>query len=131
MSEFPELQAALVDAAARRYGRRWAWRPVGRLILVGAAVAAVVALFAVVGRPRDIEQPVPPAKPRVTLRQHFEVFRRPPAAKDRLPSNAALGELKMQPGRSRLVAKQGAYKVFLVPARGGDVCMADFTHNLS
>jgi hypothetical protein len=131
VTEFPELQTALVDAAGRRYARRRAWRPVGGLILVGAAVAAAVVLIAVIGRSPDIEQPAPPAKPRVTLRQHFEVFRRPRTPADKLPSDVdTLGLLKLRPGRSRLVAKQGRYEVYLVPTRGGEVCIADYTRGL-
>jgi hypothetical protein len=132
VTEFPQLQAALVEAAGRRYGRGRAWRPVGRLVLIGAAVAAVIALFVVVARPaKDDEQSVAPPKPRVTLGDHFEVFRRPQTPADRLPSMSAAGALEIQPGRSRLVAKQGDYEVFLVPERGGEVCMVDFTGGLS
>jgi hypothetical protein len=131
VTDFPELQAALVEAAGRRRGRRWAWRPVGGLIVVGAAVAAI-ALIAVLGRSPDVEQPAPPARPHPTLRQRFEVFRRPRTAADRLPSNPdRLGELKLRPQGSRRVAKQGGYEVFLVPTRDGQVCIADYTARLA
>jgi hypothetical protein len=130
--EFPELQAALVDAAGRRYARRRAWRPAARLILIGAAIAAVIALFVVVGRPTDVEQTVAPPKPRVTLGERFEVFRRAQTPADRLPAGGdTLGGLKTRPERTRRVARQGAYEAFLVPTRDGQVCLADYMHGRS
>jgi hypothetical protein len=131
MTDFPELQAALVDAAGRRYGRRRRrlLRPVGGLVAASAAAAAAVAVIASLGGTPDVEEPAPPAKPVVRLEQRFEVFRRPPTAADRLPAAEMLTQERVHAKRARLVAELGNRRVFMVPARRDWVCVIDVTGN--
>ena len=125
MTDFPDLQHALVDAARRRHDRRaWA-RRLGPLVPVTAAVAvAAAAAFFLIGRPADDERSAAPNASRA-LARWYPVFRTPAGERDRLPlSGEALERFAVGPGgaqldvtNTRLAAEEGSQRVYLVAAR--------------
>ena len=137
MTEFPELQQALVDAARRRHGRApRTWRLVRPVLVTGACAAAVAAVLMLSTSAPDDEQPAapavtpadPPAAPGVTtgdpLEQYYGVFRRPASDADALPNvqdirNGLGGRdgAAFDPTKARLVVEDGALQVFVAGAQ--------------
>lgn len=124
MSDFPELQHALVDAARRRYGRASrTWRLMRPVAVAAVCAAAAVAAF-LIARPADDERSAAPGESGA-LAKTFEVFQRPARDGDALPlSGDALQRFAAGPGaaqldvsRTRLVLEDGGEKLYLVAAR--------------
>jgi hypothetical protein len=137
MSDFPELQNALVDAARRRHGRApRTWRLVRPVAVAAAVAAAAAGVLIVAGNPADDRGVNPPAAAGLTpLEQDFAVFRRPQTAVDELPDVKAveqgwrLGDTTLTPETSRLVVDDEHWKVYLSAARwldGPAVCAIAF-----
>jgi hypothetical protein len=127
MTDFPELQHALVDAARERYGRRRRLpRLALRLVPVAAACAVIAAVVLVVANGAgDPEQPAPPAgAPAEQLERAFAIFRRPARPADALPLEgkqlerfaSGRGRAQMDVGRARLAYDEGARRLYLIPA---------------
>jgi hypothetical protein len=128
MSDFPELQHALVDAARRRHGRApRTWRLMRPVAVAAACAAAAVALF-LVARPGNDERSAGPGDSGA-LAKTLAVFQRPAGDADALPlSGAALERFGSGPGgaqldvsQTRLVLENGGEKLYLVAARMLDV----------
>jgi hypothetical protein len=128
MSDFPELQHALVDAARHRYGRApRAWRVMRPVAVAAVCAAATVAVITVAGTPADDRQVNPPAaRPELTpVERDFEVFRRPKTAADELPDLKAVMKRwtpredrdTINPRIGRKVVDDGHWQVFLNAAR--------------
>ena len=130
MTEFPELQQALVDAARRRHGRASrTWRLARPVLVTGACAAAVVVavLMLSMGAPDD-EQPAAPAVAtggplEQLLEQHYGVFRRPATDADVLPdpqdvrnSLGGADAAAFDPTDARLAVVDGALQGFVVGA---------------
>jgi hypothetical protein len=138
MTDFPELQHALVDAARRRHApRRRAWR----VLRVAVPAAAAVALIAVLaGERTSDERPATPSPtPAATLApidplsRNYEVFRRPSARTDALPGKPVTPP--DEPGttienRPRLLFERGDSRFYAVQASRRDasplVCVLQF-----
>jgi hypothetical protein len=127
MTDFPELQSALVDAARERYGRRVRIPRFPRRLVPIAAACAVAAAIAIVvaTRPADREQAAPPATPPAEqLERSFEIFRRPATPADALPLTgkrlerfaSGRGDAKMDVGTSRLAYKENTHRLYLIEA---------------
>jgi hypothetical protein len=119
MTDIPELQHLLIDAAARRSRARRRAKGVRAVALVAVVALAVVALPRIDGQ--DVEIPaVPPPTPTATpttIEAAYGVFRRPSRPTDRV-------ELKQMPGaETRRIAKTSKVDVFLA-AKGERVCVA-------
>jgi hypothetical protein len=142
VTDFPELQQALVDAGHRRYApRRRAWR----VLRVAVPAATVVALIAVLNgdRPSD-ERPAAPSptpvatlEPTDALSRKYEVFRRPPTSADVLPGEPfePLDErsTRVDPDRVRLLFERGDNRIYAVAATRGDgpgVCVLQFVGDM-
>jgi hypothetical protein len=128
MSDFPELQHALVDAARRRHGRApRTWRLMRPVAVAAVCAVAAVAVITLAGTPADDRNVNPPAagvEP-TAFEKDFAVFRRPRTAADRLPHAKAVikdwtarqdGDT-FDPETSRRVADDGHWQVFLMTAR--------------
>jgi hypothetical protein len=135
MTEFPQLADAL-DQAARRHYAPSRLRPVRRVLRPLAAVAAVAAVATFLLRqdaevPPD-ERPVRPATVTDTFGKDFAVFRRPRRQSDEMPSRRAFesapGMKGLDPGQSRLAARLGEHRLYLVPIPGREpsLCMFVF-----
>jgi hypothetical protein len=124
VTEFPELQQALVGAARRRYGRApRAWRLARPVLIAAACAAAVVAVILLAGTHAPEKHSVAPTVGTAdTLEAKYGVFRRPATDADRLPD---VEEFKrywlvrddratFDPAQTRLVAQDGNTQVFLV-----------------
>jgi hypothetical protein len=107
MTEFPDLQQALVMAAGRR-GRR-APRVVRPLLIVAACAAAVVTILALTRSPQDERTAAPP--PRTT--DAYAVFQRPATDADE-PSSAVTGMPGLRVDETRLVHRGGPWRLYLV-----------------
>jgi hypothetical protein len=125
VTEFPELQQALVDAARRRHGRApRTWRLVRPVLVTGACAAAVAAVLMLSTRAPDDEQPAAPAVATGDpLEQYYGVFRRPATDADVLPDvehirNGLGGRdgATFDPAKARLVVEDGALQVFVAGA---------------
>jgi hypothetical protein len=142
MTNFPELQHALVDAARRRHApRRRAWRVVRVAIPAAAVVALIVALA---GERTSDERPATPSPTPVAtlapidpLSRNYEVFRRPSARTDALPGEPVTPPdepgTAIEPNRSRLLFERGDLRIYAVAAtRGGDprVCVLPFVRDV-
>jgi hypothetical protein len=96
MTEIPELQRALVEAAARRRRRRRRLR-LGSLLPVGLAFAAIAAALLIAvraegpagQRPAATATPTPASTPIAAAARSFAVFRRAQTARDALPWEAS------------------------------------------
>ncbi|MDA0158643.1 hypothetical protein OM076_00080 [Solirubrobacter ginsenosidimutans] len=120
MTDMPELQAVLLDAARRRRRLRRSRRVAAAAALPLAALVAVLALSPSVPE-REREAPAPSAKPATPTRVEdaYGVLRRPARRVDRFA-----GE---QPGDvSRRIAATPTINVFLV-LRGNDLCLVTAT----
>jgi hypothetical protein len=111
VTEFPELQQALVAAGHRRYGRApRTWR-LARAALVAAAVcAAVVAIVALTRAPGDAEHAAGPAGDPLA---HYAVFARAATRADAPPSSV-IGMPGLAVDEARLVDRSGPWRVYLV-----------------
>lgn len=155
MTVMPELERALVDAAQRRYGRagvaRWLHgisRPVRMAVpalVVAGLLAGAVLLVRGLGGEGDEERavpvaPTPGSNHRQALESKFEVFRRARKPQDALPygreqrrrverAGGRRGWPRFELQRSRLVARLGETRAFLVPgtAADGSVSLCSFT----
>ena len=125
MTEFPELQQALVDAARRRHGRApRTWRLVRPVLVTGACAAAVAAVLMLSTSAPDDEQPAAPAVAAGDpLEQYYDVFRRPATDADALPNvediRTGLGGrdgAAFDPTKARLLVEDGALQVFVAGA---------------
>jgi hypothetical protein len=126
VTQFPELQQALVDAGRRRYGRApRTWR-VLRPVLVAAACAAVAGLVVLLAGTHapDERVPSPAATPAPdALERAYAVFSRPATEADTLPDAAGFlrymvsrdDRADFDPSQARLVLHDGRLKVYLVP----------------
>jgi uncharacterized protein len=118
MSDLPQLHADLVGAAARR-GRRERLR---RLVLRAAVVVLVVGAAGVwIGRAEpEIEAPAPARlSPSERLERAYGVFRRPARARDRYGGGRVSPLRKGRVLRSRLVARRGSARHFLLETPDG------------
>lgn len=117
MTDLPQLQTLLVEAARRRRRRRRV-ATVARTFALAAPMLAVVAVVA--GRESDPEVAVErPAGTARTVDQAYAVFRRAARPGDRLPRGGIRGRW----GRTRLIAQHGlTHQVFLAE-RGRDLCL--------
>jgi hypothetical protein len=126
VTEFGELQHALVDAARHRYGRAARSRRIARPVLVAAACAAIVATVVVLAGTRapDERVPTPAVTPTPTeLERAFAVFSRPPTEADTLPDVESFSKYMIgradradfDPRQARLVVHDGDLRVFLAP----------------
>jgi hypothetical protein len=107
VTEFPELQQALVAAARHRRRRvRSVVRPV---LIAAAAAAAVIAIVTVAHAPNDEHAAAPP--PPTTDR--YAVFGRPATKADGLP-NAVAGMPGLHVEQARLAARSAPWRVYLV-----------------
>lgn len=138
MTDFPELQHALVDAARRRHApRRRAWR----VLRVAVPVAAVVALIVVLAGERASDErsatpsptPVATLAPTDALSRNYEVFRRPPASTDALPGEPVTPPdepgTEIDSDRARLLFERGDLRIYAVAATRGEdprVCVLPF-----
>jgi hypothetical protein len=140
MSLYPELEAALVDAARRRHSPRRRVLRLGRLAAPAGAVAAAAAVVWVLASgPPDSEQAVPPVAtlaPTDQLSRTYEPFRMPATGSDRLPVSdaeierlALVGGAKLDPERVRLLASNGDRRVYAVAASRPEpgVCLLSFS----
>jgi hypothetical protein len=111
VTEFPELQHALVVAGRRRYGRApRAWRA-ARVALVAAAVcAAVVAIVAVTRAPEQERTAAPPAD---RLTQDYGVFRRAATKADEPPTSVT-GMPGLGVEQARLADRSGPWRLYLI-----------------
>jgi hypothetical protein len=115
VTEFPELQQALVHAAGRRYGRApRAWRVARPVLVAAVCVAAVVGALAL---NRDHEQERSAAPTVATtgeLTRDYSVFRRPATNVDHLPTGmGSFGSIRLDEHRVRRVVKDGKFSVYL------------------
>ncbi|MBE2319693.1 hypothetical protein DVA67_027235 [Solirubrobacter sp. CPCC 204708] len=120
MTDLPQLQADLTDAATRHRRRRRARRVTMRVAVAAAVVAAVPLLVRDLGA-ADPERPATTPTPTVhgpmdTVEEAFAVFRRPATAGDKVPGLEA-GE------ESRFLGGSAAHPVWLVK-RGDELCLA-------
>lgn len=111
MTEFPELQQALVAAGHRHYGPApRAWRAT-RVALVAAAVCAVVVLaIALVRAPGDTEHAAAPAGDPLA---QYAVFARAATDADEPPS-AVTGMPGLRVDEARLAERSGPWRLYLV-----------------
>ncbi len=107
MTEFPELQQALVHAAGRR--RRRAPR-LARPLIVAVACAAIVAAALTITRQPSDERTAAPAANAI---DHYAVFQRPATAADEPPS-AVTGMPGLDVEQARFVEHSGPWRVYLV-----------------
>ena len=124
MTEFPELQHALVGAARRRYGRApRTWRLARPVLIAAACAAAVVAVILLAGtRTPEKHSAAPTVGTADTLGGKYGVFRRPATDADRLPDVEQFerywlvrdDRATFDPAQTRLVAQDGDTQVFLV-----------------
>lgn len=106
MTEFPELQQALVTAAGRR---RRAPRLARPLVVAVACAAIGVAVIAIAEQPNDERVAAPPIDPL----DHYAVFQRPEIRADEPPS-AVSGTPGLTIEQSRIVAISDPWRVYLV-----------------
>lgn len=131
MSDIPELEHALVEAARRHYRRgatgaaRRARHRLARPLrfaaapLVLAAIAVAVVAVARVAAPPRAERPTdaPATTPGfVELQRAYGVFRRPRRTSDALPGRIPLSPYYDAEG-SRQVGTAGGQRAFVIPAR--------------
>jgi hypothetical protein len=131
VTEFPELQHALVDAAGRYHApRRRALRLVRAAVPVAAATAAIaVGVVLVAGDDPGGEQAVPPVatvEPTDALSRTFELYRRPATADDKLPLTGERLEQFRRPDptasarldteRVRLLSADGDRRLYVIAA---------------
>jgi len=124
MTDLPQIERALVDAAARRYGPRR-----GRLALAGrrglapavlVPAAAVVALTVIrlgVGDEAAAPRPEPTRVAPRTVEQAFAVFRRPATAEERALRRLPIGSPRSRVEAARQVARLDGKPYYL--ATGG------------
>jgi hypothetical protein len=111
VTEFPELQHALVVAGRRRYGRAPRARRLTRVVLVAAAVcAAVVLVVAITRAPGEQERTAAPAR---DVAHDYAVFRRAPTKADE-PSSAVTGMPGLRVDEARLAERSGPWRLYLV-----------------
>jgi hypothetical protein len=129
VTQFPELQDALVEAAGRYHTpRRRTWRAV-RLAVPAVAVALAAALAILVALPRsspDTEKPAPGATRADAFERQFSVFRRLRTAADAIPASFHISAIPLQRDRGRLLGRDGDLRLFLVPTTRGGVCPLAF-----
>ena len=112
MTEFPELQHALVVAGRRRYGRApRGWRLTRAALVAAAVCAAALAIVLLTRAPDDERAAAPPATDRIT--HDYGVFRRPATDADELPS-AVAGMPGLGIEQARLVERNEPWRVYLV-----------------
>jgi hypothetical protein len=105
VTEFPELQRALVHAAGRRRAPRLA-----RPLIVAVACAAVAAAVLTIARPPSDERAAaPPAR----ATDEYAVFQRAATRADRPPS-AVTGMPGLRVDEARLVKRSGPWRIYLV-----------------
>jgi hypothetical protein len=125
MTDFPELQHALVDAARRRHGRApRTWRLMRPVAVAAVCAAAAIAVITIAGTPaddRDVNPPAAGAEP-TPVQQDFAVFRRPKTGADELPEAKTVMQrrwkngTKLTPEATRKVVDDGKWQVFLTAA---------------
>lgn len=140
MTALPQLERDLADAAARHYAPGWRRRHAARSVLrlrgpvaVGVAAAALVLALLVAGlrleagepAPRALDQAAPaPTAGLDQLRASLAVFRRERRPADSLPDlePGSAGQrflgARLLRDESRLLASNGRYRYYGVPARG-------------
>jgi hypothetical protein len=112
VTEFPELQHALVAGGRRRYGRApRAWRLTRAALVAAAVCAAVVAIVVLTRAPDDERTAAPPAADLLT--HDYGVFRRPATDADEPPTSVT-GMPGLGVEQARLVARNGQWRVYLV-----------------
>jgi hypothetical protein len=142
VTDFPELQQALVDAARRRHApRRRMWRVVRMALPVAATAAAVAAIVVLAGDGPSDERPATPPptlEPNDVLSRNYAVFRQPPTSADELPDGKSFVPLndratEIDPDRARLLFERGDSRIYAVAAsrteRAGErpgVCVLEF-----
>jgi hypothetical protein len=115
VTEFPELQQALVVAARRRYGRAArTWRFARPALVAAAVAAAVIAVLAITRAPDEERTASPSIAAAAPLTRDYSVFRRPATDVDRLPQGmAAFGSIRLDDDQTRRVVKDGKWSVYL------------------
>lgn len=140
MTALPQLERDLAEAAARHYAPGWRRRLVARSgrrlrgpVAAGVAAAALVLVLLVVGLRLEAGEPGPRALDRAApaptagldqLQASVAVFRRERRPADSLPDlgPGSLGRrflgARLLRDESRLLASNGRYRYYGVPARG-------------
>jgi hypothetical protein len=106
VTEFPELQQALVAAAGRR---RRAPRLARPLIVAIACAAIAVAVVAIARQPNDERSAAPAADPL----ESYAVFQRPATRGDAVPG-AVSSMPSLRIDEARLVKRSGPWRIYLV-----------------
>lgn len=120
MTDIPELQHLLIEAAGRRSRVRRRVKGVRAVAVVAAAAVAVLAVPRLVTSDRDIEVPAvtsPVPAPPATIESAYGVFRRPARAIDRVQVPG-----RIRGAETRRIATGAGMRVFLA-VRGEQACV--------